>query len=189
MAGTELAGAHLGQHGVEGHLLLIEEHEDGLGGDHSGGVVEQPLVGSVSTAQDCVEDVEAAARANAPVEEAHQVIELVAGIARVGRQELVVALGIDLGVRVVPQVVQVGARLEVNLAFAEGSVDVLEVALVVADLLRGVQAVAQAPAHEDGHAVLHRRWRGLLPLLQLDDHGAGLVGVAVAGDHAVKAPG
>jgi len=49
-------------------------------------------------------------------------------------------------------------------------VGVDEVALVLLDLLRGVQVVDESPAEVDRHAVGDVRAVGLGPLLELDDH-------------------
>jgi hypothetical protein len=83
LAGAEVPASDLGQDGVEHHLLLVEKHEGRLGGDHAGGVVQEPLVGPVGAAEDPVQHVEAAARAHAGVEELRQGVELIAGEGRV----------------------------------------------------------------------------------------------------------
>ena len=79
-----------------------------------GGVVQEPLVGPVGAVEDPVQHVEAVAGAQSRVEELHQGVELIAGEGRVNGEEGPVAGVIQFAGRVVGQVVEIGAGLEVD---------------------------------------------------------------------------
>lgn len=127
----------------------------------------------VAAGQDPVQDVASATAADDRLEVVDQAVGLVTGKDGVGGEQAVVAGREQLGGGVVAQVVEVAARLQADGRRREHGVDVEQVALVVADLARGVEDVTEPAADPGGHAVVDCRDLGLLPLLELHDDGVG----------------
>ena len=127
--------------GVVGDLLLVQEREHGLVADHSSDVVEQALVGPKLGGGDLLDD-RAVVRAGDPrVEEARELVQLIARERRVGRQERREVGSVERRHRVIGRVVQIGAGSQGDAAVGERGVRVHQVALVLGDLARWVQVV------------------------------------------------
>jgi len=172
----------LREDGVEHDELLIEQGVDRLALDHRGGVLEELAVRAVGA----LAHIAALAPAEPSVQEGDEVVDAVPGEQRVGVEQVRMARMQELGVRVVEEVVQVGARGERDRPVMERGVPVREVLQVLPGLRRGVQHLLRPSAVAHDHQLLDVGGLAVAPLLQLNDDRVRPALMVEAGDHRVQ---
>ena len=123
----------------------------------------------VPPSEHLIENRPALARTDIAIQEVDQTVHLVAGEHRVSRQEMTMAVAKHLHCRVVDKVVEIAARLKADRCTRESGVDIQEIPLVVAHLLRWMEYISEATADESSYTVVDVRGLCFFPLLQLDD--------------------